>query len=381
VEAPKSDGETLGNLDALAAALEDGDALQPVSSPALAPGSDPRSGLHSGHPSAPAESAGPVRTCPSCKQRYPSNVTLCVECGIDLRTGRPLLTTQDENLDSAYMYADGIVRVLSFIMWVGITPIASEAFGLRKPFVIRGITLVTVLISLWYMIAFIYSPTDDAELRNLMLWSGDSQRADEYPGEVGEFRGYQLITNILLHGDLGHLIGNMIFLWIFGTAVNALIGNTLTIALYPLLGICADVAHIFATADDAPMPSLGASGAIMGLAGMYLVLFPVHRVHMVAWLRLTWFFPVWMKIWSLRGFWVVLSYIVLDVIFTIITREDDNVAHWAHFGGFAAGVVAAMVLLIARLVNARGGDLLTFLLGRHAWALIGRPNRPGITLP
>ena len=85
-------------------------------------------------------------------------------------------------------------------------------------------------------------------------------------------------------------------------------------------------------------PMLGASGAIMGLAGMYLVLAPVHRIYMTIWLRMglmTGFRLLW-KLWAVRGFWVVLFYIAFDVLATLIGSRDGT-AHWAHLGGFVAG--------------------------------------------
>ena len=113
--------------------------------------------------------------------------------------------------------------------------------------------------------------------------------------------------------------------------------------------------------------------AIMGLAGMYFVLFPVHRIHMVVWFRslFTGFQMAW-KLWALRGFWVLLFFISLDVVYTAFGLEN-GVAHWAHLGGFLTGMAVALFMLITRLVNARGSDLLSRILGRHAWFLIGRP--------
>src|SRR6185295_14564324 len=83
-----------------------------------------------------------------------------------------------------------------------------------------------------------------------------------------------------------HLVGNMIFLMVIGTRVNALVGNTATIAFYPLLAAISGWAQMTSLANEPPAPSLGASGAIMGLAGMYLVLMPVHKVHMAFWFRM-----------------------------------------------------------------------------------------------
>lgn len=126
---------------------------------------------------------------------------------------------------------------------------------------------------------------------------------------------------------------------------------------------------------------LGASGVVMGLAGMYLILFPAHHVHVATWWRwgLVGGFQLNLRLFPVRGFWIVLFYIAFDVLYTVL-QIDDDVAHWAHLGGFIAGVVVALGLLLARLVNARGGDLLSVILGPAAWGLIGRPNRPGLVL-
>jgi membrane associated rhomboid family serine protease len=110
---------------------------------------------------------------------------------------------------------------------------------------------------------------------------------------------------------------------------------------------------------------------------MYLVLFPIHKVHLALWLRWGVFLPLrfHLKLFAVRGFWVVLFYIAFDVLFTIL-RIDTGVARWAHLGGFIAGVTIALILLFSRLINARGGDILTALFKHRAWALIGHPSRP-----
>jgi membrane associated rhomboid family serine protease len=130
-------------------------------------------------------------------------------------------------------------------------------------------------------------------------------------------------------------------------------------------------------AEAPATPMIGASGAVMGLAGMYFVLFPIHQVHMAAWLR--WFGydftpRLSLKMWSMRGYWVVLFYIAFDVLYTAFGIED-NVAHWAHLGGFGVGAGIALIMLLSRTINARGCDIISAILGKRAWALVGRPNR------
>jgi membrane associated rhomboid family serine protease len=344
-------------------------------------------------PTAPDTAGGP-QTCPSCAKSLPSDAKICVACGIYLKTGRPLLTTQEDILDQAYAYAERAIGILSWLIPIGIYPIASEAFGLRRPWTTRAIAAATVLVSAWFMVAVVYNPEPSVRNANLMLWCGRDTPAHSPPGapasapdeanvEPGKptHHAYQLFTHAWLHGGLLHLAGNMLFLLVLGSRVNALIGNILTALLYPLLAILAGMAHAIAVADQPLTPMLGASGAIMGLAGMYLVLFPVHRVHMAAWYRwgLVGGFHLHLRLFPMRGFFVVLFYIAFDVVFTAAGLQDE-VAHWAHLGGFIAGATIALLLLCMRLVNARGGDILSALLGRHAWALIGKPNHPGLSL-
>lgn len=202
------------------------------------------------------------------------------------------------------------------------------------------------------------------------------QQLDPEDRCFGEFHWWQLFTHALLHGGILHLAGNLVFLVVFGSRVNALIGAAKTGIVYPLLAVVAALTYMAAEANSRPTPMLGASGAIMGLAGMYFVLFPIHRVHMVIWLRLgllTGFRMLW-KIFAVRGFWVVLFYLAFDVLATLLGQKD-GVAHWAHLGGFIGGAAAALILLMSRQIDARGADLLSVLLGRHAWALLGTPAR------
>lgn len=193
-----------------------------------------------------------------------------------------------------------------------------------------------------------------------------------------EFAWYQLFTHALLHDNssiLGfafHLGGNLLFLFVFGSRVNALLGNLATAILYPALAAGSALIEMWVAPPT--MPSLGASGAIMGLAGMYLILFPVHRVICGMWIRFRWWVAI--KIFSIRGFWVLLIYFAYDVVTGIILKQPgDNVAHWAHMGGFLLGMGIALAILFSRQMNCGGADLLSVVLGKRAWGLIGRPAR------
>ena len=348
-----------------------------------------------------------TRSCPCCGKELPAGAKVCVDCGVYLDTGRRIITTQDENLDHIYVVAERTIWLVSWIIWLGVYPIASEAFGLRKPWVVRGIALLTIVVSLGFLgVMWTDAPAQDS-LRNLMLWAGDpdasadvlasldqefdfneiddpeirevlrtgaAEAVREHLASAGEFHPHQLITHAFLHGGILHLAGNMLFLMVFGARVNALIGNVWTLVLYPVLALIAGVAEMINLASGPPIPMVGASGAVMGLAGIYLVFFPVHKVHMAAWLRwgLIGAFRLSLKLFAVRGFWVVLFYIAFDVVYTVFGLEDET-AHWAHLGGFIGGVAIGLILLFSRLVDARGADILSVILGRHARKLVDRP--------
>jgi predicted Zn finger-like uncharacterized protein len=190
---------------------------------------------------------------------------------------------------------------------------------------------------------------------------------------LGRYHFSQLLTHAFLHSGLLHLAGNLLFLIVLGARVNAAIGNVATLLLYPLLAMIAGWAFKLSSDAGMPLPMLGASGAVMGMAGMYVVLFPIHKIHMVAWWRRGLLLGAGLskKIFALPGIVVVMFYISFDVIYTIL-RVPTGVAHWAHLGGIIAGVILAVLLLLTRLVHT-GGDVLSLLLGKYAWPLIGTP--------
>ena len=92
---------------------------------------------------------------------------------------------------------------------------------------------------------------------------------------------------------------------------------------------------------------------------------------MSAWFRWWFFFRI--RFWKMPGIWALLGFIAFDVAYILIGMETGT-AHWAHVGGFLVGMALALGLLLGRVLDAGGGDLLSVVLGRHAWKLIGRPG-------
>jgi membrane associated rhomboid family serine protease len=378
------------------------DLAQPPPPPPVAPQYAPPSAVTSA-PHIQVASLAPGPPCPSCRKTLPFNARICVDCGIDIRTGRPLITAQGVDEDTLHVRAENTIRVLSWIIPFGLYPIASEARGHSRPYAIWSIFGLTVLASFMFFMFTLAAPEPELAMgTDLMLWAGDSQvtkqRAEQVLQQVHEshnisgeeeqelaellesqqasmeFRPHQLFTHALLHNDILHLAGNMIFLLVLGTRVNALIGNLKTAIVYPLLAVAGGVGHLLSTRGEPAAPMLGASGAVMGLAGMYLVLFPLYRIHMTIWLRLGLFtgFRLLFKIFALRGFLVVLFFIAFDVLATLL-KSPDHVAHWAHLGGFITGALVALVLLFTRMTDAHGGDIVSVTLGKRAWTLLGKP--------
>jgi membrane associated rhomboid family serine protease len=148
---------------------------------------------------------------------------------------------------------------------------------------------------------------------------------------------------MFMHGGWLHLLGNMLFLWVFGDNVEHAMGPLAFIAFYVTAGIIGSLAQIFVDPTSL-IPSLGASGAISGVLGAYIVLFPSNRV-----LVFLFRFAVWVPALVVIGMWALLQFIngfgqIAE------TQQTGGVAYMAHIGGFVAGLVGGFI--------ARG-------LGRH----------------
>src|SRR5688572_11925835 len=162
-------------------------------------------------------------------------------------------------------------------------------------------------------------------------------------------------TSMFLHGGWGHLLGNALFFWVFGNNVEDSMGRFRFLLFYLICGLAAAGAHV-ALDPASPVPTVGASGAISGILGGYLILYPRVRVKMLfffliffrvipiqAWLVLLWWF-----------FWQVMS--GLPELSRVNPDVSGGVAVWAHVGGFVAGVVLVKLFENKRLVGVRNAE-------------------------
>jgi membrane associated rhomboid family serine protease len=148
-----------------------------------------------------------------------------------------------------------------------------------------------------------------------------------------------VITSMFLHGSWMHLLGNMWFLWLFGNNIEDSMTRPRFLAFYLLTGLAAALAQVAADPSSA-VPMVGASGAISGVMGAYLVLFPRVRVFTI--LPLGFFITtVALPAWAMLLYWAFLQF--AGGLTSIFAEQTGGVAFWAHLGGFVAGVVLIKV--------------------------------------
>jgi membrane associated rhomboid family serine protease len=160
-----------------------------------------------------------------------------------------------------------------------------------------------------------------------------------------------ILSSMFLHGGWLHLLGNLLYLWIFANRLEDGIGHVLFLVLYLAGGIVAAVGH--ALADPASdIPAIGASGAISAVLGAYLVLYPRARIQSLVFLG---FFYQLVAVPSVLvlGFWFVLQLVDGVAALNATDVATGGVAVWAHIGGFAAGLVAGLAVLLLRLPAGR----------------------------
>jgi len=160
------------------------------------------------------------------------------------------------------------------------------------------------------------------------------------------------ITSMFLHGSWSHIIGNMLFLWVFGNNIEDSMGRVRFLLFYLVCGVVAGLAHVLVQ-PASPVPTVGASGAISGVLGAYLVLYPQVRV------RMLFIFVIFFKVIPIRAWMVLIWWFALQVLsglpeLTSMRPEvSSGVAFWAHVGGFVAGLALVKLFENPRLVAQR----------------------------
>ena len=201
----------------------------------------------------------------------------------------------------------------------------------------RSFPIVTIALITINVLAFLFYRIRGAEAFAMAiydlgaipreLWSGN------LPGSEGHFPPVSLLTSMFMHGGLLHLLGNMLYLWIFGDNVEDRLGHFRYLVFYLGCGLVAVLAHtIFHLTSKTPV--VGASGAIAGLLGAYLYLFPRANVRCVFFLLI---FPIRFMVpaWLMLGLWFALQF--ANGLPELRSVEAGGTAYLAHMGGFLAG--------------------------------------------
>ena len=203
----------------------------------------------------------------------------------------------------------------------------------RTPYVTYALIVINVLVFFSY-----WGSLNDMRTMGQFYWDWAM-----VPAKVSEGEGYiGLLTSMFLHGGLMHLAGNMLFLYIFGDNLEDEMGHLPYLGFYLAAGIAAGLTHYLA-APLSQVPTVGASGAIAGVMGGYLLLYPKARVDvLVIFIIFFRIFPI--PAWITLGLWFVLQ------IFGGFGSPADagGVAYWAHAGGFIAGILLTLPLWLAR---------------------------------
>ena len=195
----------------------------------------------------------------------------------------------------------------------------------RTPYVTYALIVANVLVFLYELPMFADPVRLDAFFRDWALIPGD-------------LTAHGFVTSMFLHGGLMHLGGNMLFLWIFGDNLEDEMGHGGFLLFYLASGVAAGLAHVMAAAGS-PGPTVGASGAIAGVMGGYLLLFPKARVDVLVIIVIIFrIFPV--PAWVMLGLWFALQ------LFNGAgsSAMEAGVAYWAHAGGFVFGLLFALPL-------------------------------------
>lgn len=152
-----------------------------------------------------------------------------------------------------------------------------------------------------------------------------------------------VFTSMFMHAGWSHLLGNMLFLWVFGQAIENAFGSRMYTTFYLVCGVVANMAQ-YLVDPSSNVASLGASGAIAGMMGGYLVLYPTSTIDLFVWpLSLFTGRAIRVPAWLLLGLWFAVQ-VILGGNGLTETSAAGGVAYWAHIGGFVTGLVLALLV-------------------------------------
>ncbi len=200
-----------------------------------------------------------------------------------------------------------------------------------RPYVNYGLIFINVVVFIWEL-SFTSNFTDPIATQELFYTYGS------IPSFVLSGDVVSIITSMFMHGGIAHIAGNMVFLFVFGDNIEDKFGHVKYLLIYLLWGILAAYAHSLVATDNtnALIPAVGASGAISGVLGAYLVMFPRAKIFTVVFA----FFITTIRIPAIAFLPI---WFIMQLVFGFIFPQSGGVAYFAHIGGFVAGLGTAYV--------------------------------------
>jgi membrane associated rhomboid family serine protease len=199
-----------------------------------------------------------------------------------------------------------------------------------------AVTLALIVISVIVFLLTLAQPNIEQFFQRWSVIPREYAEQTDLPPEIPLPFWFTLFSAMFMHGGWLHLIGNMLYLWIFGDNVENDMGHGKFVIFYLLCGIAATFAQIFIDPQSA-IPNLGASGAISGVLAAYLVLFPRQRVRVLLFRFIT-----SMPAFAVIGIWILFQFIS-GIGQIAQTEQTGGVAYAAHLGGFLAGLALVWV--------------------------------------
>lgn len=207
-------------------------------------------------------------------------------------------------------------------------PLRTDRLHKRVPIVTWTLVLLNVILYVWDRQGGLFGQSvifADLAMRPKQVMSVVSGLSED---------GFPIITvftSMFLHGSLLHLLGNMVYLIVFGGGVEDVIGPVRYTLYYLFWGIAAAFCQVFVD-PNSMVPTLGASGAIGGVLGAFFLLFPSSKIEI--WVPILAFLSFEVSAWILLGLWFLMQ----------IVLPQESVANWAHAGGFLAGMLTVLVM-------------------------------------
>jgi membrane associated rhomboid family serine protease len=219
----------------------------------------------------------------------------------------------------------------------------------RTSFAVVTILLIALNVGVFFYQISLRPKAQQTLISSLGVVPARTGRMIENPARYAPAAIVPLFTSMFLHGGWLHLLGNMLFLWVFGGSVEGRLGHGAYLIFYLFCGLAAGVTHIVANWGSL-VPSIGASGAISGVMGAYIVLFPASRILTLVPL-LFFFFTLRIPAVLMLGYWFGIQF--LSGISTLGQANPEGVAWWAHIGGFVVGAVFGVLLRLDEAVSRR----------------------------